>query len=406
MLIYFILNRVKRKLEEGDGMSFAELMYPLFQGWDFWHLHNKLGVQMQIGGSDQFGNIVTGIESLKTIRDSEEAPHLKMPTDWQHEPIGFTVPLLTDASGMKLGKSAGNAVWIDEFKTSPFELYGYFMRRSDDEIEKLLKLFTFMPMNTIRAVMTEHQQDPSKRVAQHTLAFEFLSLTHGSQRALQEAQQHKFRFGGELPKVLNEPSSESGIVTPNNAPRSDIQLPRSILTASPAKLLHASGLASSASEGQRLVKQQGAYVAAQPGQSRGLVPGNLAWTPMKMWFPEETSKFLIDDKLLILRKGKNNVRIIDLVSDAEWDASGKKYPGQPYTGEVRMLKEQIRKEAETAGIDLSSAEVNKMLKEKVQGQTRTRVANNPDIEFPSQLERAEKNKKQKSTDKDVGSNSW
>lgn len=382
-------------MEEGDGMSFAELMYPLFQGWDFWHLYNKLGVQMQIGGSDQYGNIISGIEALKTIRESEEAPHLKMPSEWQHEPMGFTVPLLTDAAGNKLGKSAGNAVWIDEFKTSSFELYGYFMRRSDDEIEKLLKLFTFMPMKTIQAVMAEHNQDPSKRVAQHTLAFEFVSLVHGSQKALQEAQQHKFRFGGELPKVMNVPSAESGIVTPNNAPRSDIQLPQSVMQLSPAKLLLAAGLAPSAAEGQRLVKAQGAYVAAQPGQKRGLVPGNLSWTPIKMWFPEETSKFLIDDKILILRKGKHNVRIVELVSDAEWKASGKTYPGQPYTGAVRTMKEQLRKEAEAeAGTDVSAAKLNKVLTKKVDDLKRTRVVNNPDIAFPSSLERRERQRGQ------------
>lgn len=380
-------------MEKGDGMSIAELMYPMFQGWDFWHLYSKLGVQIQIGGSDQYGNIVAGIDALKTIRESEEAPHLKLPSDWQNEPFGFTVPLLTDSSGAKLGKSAGNAVWIDEFKTSSFELYGYFMRRADDEVEKLLRLFTFMPMDKISAVMAEHAQDPTKRVAQHTLAFEFVSLVHGSQRALQEAQQHKFRFGGELPKIMNVPTADSGIVTPNNAPRSDIQLPRAVMKLSPAKLLLAAGLAPSAAEGQRLVKQQGAYVAAQPGQKRGLVPGNLSWTPIKMWFPEETAKFLIDDKILILRKGKHNVRIVELVSDDVWAKDGKTYPGQPYTGAVRMMKEQLRSEANQN--DMTEAEVNKMLTKKVDDMKRTRVPNNPDIAFPSSLERREAKKQQK-----------
>ncbi|KID89599.1 Tyrosyl-tRNA synthetase, partial [Metarhizium majus ARSEF 297] len=377
---------VKRKMTEGDGMSLGEFMYPLFQGWDFWHMYNKLGVQMQIGGSDQYGNIVAGIDALKVIRDSEEAPHAKMPTEWQHEPMGFTVPLLLDSAGAKFGKSAGNAVWLDEFKTSPFELYGYFMRRPDDEVEKLLKLFTFMPMAQIQETMTQHCADPSKRVAQHTLAFEVLSLVYGSQRALQEAQQHKFRFGGELPHVINEPSKDSGIVTPNNAPRSDIQLPRSVMKLSPAKLLFATGLASSNSDGQRLVSQQGAYVAAQPGQTRGLVPGNLSWTPMKMWFPEETAKYLIDEKILILRKGKHNVRIVELVSDEEWEASGKIYPGQPYTGMVRRMTEQLEKEAEAAGKKLKPNELKKLLEERTREQQALKVANNPDIELPSKQE--------------------
>ncbi|UNI23368.1 Tyrosine--tRNA ligase [Purpureocillium takamizusanense] len=384
-------DTVKRKMTEGDGMSLSEFMYPLFQGWDFWHMYNKLGIQMQIGGSDQFGNIVAGIDALKTIRETEEAPYAKMSTEWQHEPMGFTVPLLTDASGVKFGKTAGNAIWLDEFKTSAFELYGYFMRRSDDEVEKLLRLFTFMPMSKIQETMEQHREDPAQRVAQHTLAFEVLSLVHGSQKALQEAQQHKFRFGGELPHIINEPSPDSGIVTPNNAPRSDIQLPRSIMKLSPAKLLFATGLASSSADGQRLVAQQGAYVAGQPGQARGLVPGNLAWTPMKMWFPEETGKFLIDDRILILRKGKHNVRIVELVSDEEWEASGEIYPGQPFTGVVRRMKEQLRKEAAEDGVELSPEQMKRALR----AQQTLKVANNPDIELPTKHEVRERARERK-----------
>ncbi|KAG6013719.1 hypothetical protein E4U54_006397 [Claviceps lovelessii] len=369
-------DTVKRRMTEGEGMSLGEFMYPLFQGWDFWHMYNKLGIQMQIGGSDQYGNIVAGIDALKVIRESEEAPFARLPTGWQHEPIGFTVPLLLDSAGAKFGKSAGNAVWLDEFKTSAFDLYGYFMRRPDDEVEKLLKLFTFMPLAKIQEVMTKHQEDPSQRVAQHTLAFEVLSLVHGSQRALQEAQQHQFRFGGQLPHVIKEPEESTGIITANNAPRSDIQLPRSVMGLSPAKLLFATGLASSSSEGQRLVTQQGAYVAAQPGQSRGLVPGNLAWTPMKMWYPEETAKFLIDEKLLILRKGKHNVRIVELVSDEEWTASGKIYPGQPFTGIVRRITDQLQKEAEAKGKSLSPGALKKLTNKR----TKDYAARNTDHE--------------------------
>ena len=375
---------VKRKLTEGDGMSLGEFIYPLFQGWDFWHLYNKLGVQLQIGGSDQYGNIVAGIDALKTIRDTEEAPHFKMSTEWQHEPIGFTVPLLTDSSGAKFGKSAGNAIWVDEFKTTAFDLYGFFMRRPDEEVENLLKLYTFMPLEQVKETMTQHMADPSKRIAQHKLAFEVISLVHGSQKAVEEAQQHQWRFGGEMPNYTKEPTKGTGIVTPNNAPRSDIQLPRSIMTSSPAKILFASGLADSASEGQRLVKMQGAYIAGQPGQMRGLVPGNLNWTPMKMWFPEETSKFLIDDRLLILRKGKHNVRIVELVDDEEWKKSEKIYPGQPFTGKIRMLKEALKAEAAADGEAITDKELNKRLKDSEEPLV---VANNPAIEMPNKQDR-------------------
>ncbi|KAK7430166.1 tyrosyl-tRNA synthetase [Neonectria magnoliae] len=378
-------DTVKRKMTEGDGMSFGEFMYPLLQGWDFWHMHNKLGIQMQIGGSDQFGNIVAGCEALKVIRDTEEAPHMKMPTGWQHDPVGFTVPLLTDSSGAKFGKSAGNAIWLDEFKTSAFDLYGYFVRRSDDEVERLLKMFTFMSMESIQKTMEEHRQEPATRIAQHTLAFEVVSLVHGSQRALEEAKQHEFRFGGKVPSVINEPPESSGIITPNNAPRSDIKLPESIMKMSPAKILFAAGLASSSSDGQRLVTQQGAYIAAQPGQKRGLVPGNLSWTPMKAWFPEETARYLIDERMLILRKGKHNIRIVELISDEEWEASGEIYPGQPYTGLVRRMKAALKSEAANEDDGLTDAQLAKIASEKLARASRS-VANNPDIELPSKKE--------------------
>ncbi|QPC75225.1 hypothetical protein HYE68_005977 [Fusarium pseudograminearum] len=376
-------DTVKRKMTEGDGMSLGEFMYPLLQGWDFWHMYNKLGIQMQIGGSDQYGNITAGIDALKTIRETEEAPHLKKPSTWDHEPVGFTVPLLTDASGAKFGKSAGNAVWLDEFKTTPFDLYGYFVRRSDDEVEKLLKMFTFMPMEKISTIMEQHRANPQERKAQHALAFDVVSLIHGSERAVKEAQQHEFRFGSRLSGIAKEPSPDSGIITPNNAPRSDIKLPRSIMDLSPAKILHACGLASSSSEGNRLLSQQGAYIAAQPGQKRGLVPGNLSWTPMKAWFPEETAKFLIDERMLIMRKGKHNVRIVELISDEEFKKSGEIYPGQHGTGLLRRMKEELKKEMETAGENLSDMEITRMAERK---KARLQVANNPNIELPDKRE--------------------
>lgn len=381
-------------MTEGDGMSLGEFLYPMFQGWDFWHMYNKLGVQMQIGGSDQYGNIVAGIDILKAIRDSEEAPHAKMSGAWQHEPLGFTVPLVVDAAGNKLGKSAGNAVWCDEFKTSAFDFYGYFVSRSDDEVESLLKLFTFMPMDKIQATMADHRGDPAKRTAQHTLAFEVTSLVHGSQRALEEAQQHNFRFGGELPKILKEPSEDSGIITANTAPRIDLQLPRSILKLSPAKVMRAIGFVKSNTEGHTLVRQQGAYVAGQPGQMKGLVPGNLSWTPVKAWYPEETSKFLIDGNMLIFRKGKRNVRIVELVSDEEWKESGRIYPGESYTGVTRRLRQELQLEAEQKGERLTKGALKEAMAGRYQDDSLT-VANNPDIELPSKQELRERAREKK-----------
>ncbi|KAM0287976.1 hypothetical protein ACHAQH_000043 [Verticillium albo-atrum] len=387
-------DTVKTKMEKGDGMSVAEFMYPLMQGWDFWHLYSKLGVQMQIGGSDQFGNIVTGIEAVKTIRASEPNPNMKQPETWKEDAIGFTVPLLTDSAGNKFGKSAGNAIWLDTTMTSAFNLYSYLVRRSDDEVEQLLKFFTFLPIPEITKLMEQHVLDPPKRVAQHKLAFEVLALVHGAEVAVREQQQHLFMYSKDSAAAPGDDGSSApnpnAPVTLNNAPRMDMQLPRSLVTTqSPAKILFAAGLADSASEAHRLCRQQGAYVAAAPGKDmRSLTPGNLDWTPVKLWRPEEVAKFLVDDRVLILRKGKHNVRIIEVVSDDAWKESGQTYPGEPGTGKTRMAIAALRELAEAEGKKLSQKELFALAQEKLAAEEEeTVVANNPDIRFPSKLER-------------------
>lgn len=110
-------------MEKGDGMSFSEFTYPLLQGWDWWHMYNTHGVQVQVGGADQYGNIIAGMDAVRFIAQNEghRAPEgLQGST----EPMGLTVPLLTTSSGEKFGKSAGNAIWLDLKMTSSFDLYG------------------------------------------------------------------------------------------------------------------------------------------------------------------------------------------------------------------------------------------------------------------------------------------
>ncbi|KAK3393694.1 tRNA synthetases class I-domain-containing protein [Podospora didyma] len=346
---------VKQKMAKGDGMSFAEFTYPLMQGWDWFRLLSSEKVQIQIGGSDQFGNIVAGIDIVKTARDNEPDPALALPAkDEFDDPVGFTVPLLTDSSGVKFGKSAGNAVWLDPFKTSVFDQYGYFVRRPDDDVEKLLKLFSFLPTKVIHTTMEAHRADPAKRIAQHTLAFEVLSLVHGSQKAAMARDEHRQMYGGvPLQSTDSSAAAEAGFeykpvegqpTVLNNAPRIDMILPESLIMGkSISRILHASGLATSASDGNRLASQQAVYVGAAPGQTRAMNSDAVSFTPVKLWFPSETKHFLIGGKVLILRKGKHNVRVIEMVSDEEYAKSGQKYPGQPGTGKVRLLNEHIKK---------------------------------------------------------------
>ncbi|KAK4147821.1 uncharacterized protein C8A04DRAFT_33919 [Dichotomopilus funicola] len=345
---------VRRKMEEGDGMSFAEFAYPIMQGWDWWMLYNRLKVQMQIGGSDQYGNIIAGIDIFNTARDNEPDPSKAETLTLKNTPIGFTVPLLTDSSGVKFGKTAGNAVWLDQYMTYTHDLYGYLVRRPDSEVERLLKLFTFLPLPDIEEIMVQQREDPSKRVAQHRLASEVVSLVHGS-AAAQEAEQRNRMMSGQggvtIAMENKEPDSEYDMpphqTTLNTAPRIDMTLPKSlILGKSIGRIMYGAKLASSIKEGHRLATQQAAYIAGMPGRPVGLGqpmdPAQLTWTPIKIWLPEETQKYLIGGKILILRRGKHNVRIIKVVSDEEYKASGKTYPGQPYAGRLRRLRETLK----------------------------------------------------------------
>ena len=117
-------SRVKNRLKSGEGMSFSEFSYPILQAWDWWHMYNTKGIQMQIGGADQFGNIVAGIDAVKYIAKTHHNPDVRQEKeDPKMVPFGFTVPLLTTAAGQKFGKTAGNAIWLDKEMTSCFDLY-------------------------------------------------------------------------------------------------------------------------------------------------------------------------------------------------------------------------------------------------------------------------------------------
>ncbi|KAI2463179.1 tRNA synthetases class I-domain-containing protein [Annulohypoxylon bovei var. microspora] len=363
---------VKNKMEKGDGMSLDELIYPLLQAWDWWMLYKRLGVRMQIGGSDQFGNIVSGVEAVKYIRDSEPNETEKFPNDLFHTPVGFTTPLLTDSSGAKYGKSAGNAIWLDPYMTSPFDLYGYFMRRPDADVERLLKLFTFIPLEEISKIVEEHMEDPAKRQAQHVLAFEVVALVHSLEEAKNTQNRHKGLFSKGDTEVTTFPSND--IPASNSmaaAFQVDIKLPESlILGKSIARILFAAGLSDSITDASRLTQQQGAYIGGAPGQPAATNPGmsfgDLAFTPVKAWFPQETRNFLIGKKVLILRRGKHFIRVIEMVSDEEWAESGLMYPGEPGTGRIRQLREVLSKAAENEGLDMNKPGVMEKLLDDAQ----------------------------------------
>lgn len=158
-------SSVQSRLESDAGMSFTEFTYQIFQAYDWLHLHKAYNCNFQMGGSDQMGNLMSGHELISRVTHKEV--------------FGVTLPLVTTEEGDKFGKSAGNAVWLDGEKTSAFALYQFFVRRPDSEVEKLLKLFTFLSLKDIKQLMAEHEKEPEKRKAQTILAEDITLLVHG-----------------------------------------------------------------------------------------------------------------------------------------------------------------------------------------------------------------------------------
>ena len=174
-------DHVRRQME--TGISYAEFSYMLIQAIDFKHLHETRGVDLQVAGSDQWGNITTGIELIrKTTGD---------------EVFGLTMPLVTDSQGNKFGKSEGNALWLDKQRTSPYELYQFLINSEDSQVITYLKRLTFLTPDEISAIETEHTEHPEKRIAQEALAREIITDLHGREEYEHAVDISRKLFAGE-----------------------------------------------------------------------------------------------------------------------------------------------------------------------------------------------------------------
>ena len=185
--VNYMINKdlVRRQLE--IGISYAEFSYMLIQGVDFKHLHDTYGVTLQIGGSDQWGNLTTGIEIIRKLTGDEV--------------YAFSIPLATDSQGKKMGKSEGNAVWLDIDKTSAYELYQYLFNLEDSMMEAYLKRFTFLSKSEIEEIMKQHLEAPEKRIAQEALAHEVIRDIHGEEEYQKAVEISRALFSGDIKKI-------------------------------------------------------------------------------------------------------------------------------------------------------------------------------------------------------------
>lgn len=189
--VNYMINKdiISRRLE--SGITYAEFSYMLLQGYDFLHLYETKNCIMQVEGSDQWGNITTGIELIKKKLGKEA--------------YAFTMPLILDANGNKFGKSEGNALWLDKNKTTPYEIYQYLINADDTKVLEYLKVFTFLSKEKIEKIMEEQNKRPESRVAQKTLAYEVVKDIHGEEEAQKAIAISEALFTG---NVKNLSSSE------------------------------------------------------------------------------------------------------------------------------------------------------------------------------------------------------
>ncbi|XP_037772470.1 tyrosine--tRNA ligase, mitochondrial-like [Penaeus monodon] len=186
-------SSVQSRLNSEDGMSLTEFTYQALQAYDWLHLYDKYNCTIQIGGNDQMGNIASGHELISRLRNKQVT--------------GLTVPIITTEAGNKFGKSAGNAIWLDRNKTSPFDFYQFFFRVKDSEVEKFLMLFTFLHVKDINKIMAKHWEKPEARHAQKKLAEKVTLLVHGYE-GLESARRTTEALYGGRPDALAQMTSE------------------------------------------------------------------------------------------------------------------------------------------------------------------------------------------------------
>tara|TARA_B100000700_G_scaffold280095_1_gene329650 strand:- start:516 stop:1835 length:1320 start_codon:yes stop_codon:yes gene_type:complete len=270
---------VKARLSSDQGLSFTEFSYMLLQANDFFELHENYGCEMQIGGSDQWGNITAGIDMIRR-RSSSTA-------------YGLTVPLVTRSDGAKFGKTAEGTVWLDPKRTLPYELHQYLINIDDRDVEKLLLQLTLVSVQEISELMNEHLKSPEERIAQQRLATEVCRLVHGDAEAEQAVLATRGLFGNDS-DLENSLESLRGAIPETEVQVSELKKGNESLI----DVLVLSGLCSSRGDARRTISAGGISVngARQSNDAVSL--------------PKEV---LVDAEYVLIQKGKKNRHLLVMV---------------------------------------------------------------------------------------------
>ncbi|MGT2637658.1 tyrosine--tRNA ligase [Streptococcus ratti] len=275
---YFTVNymmskeSVKKRIE--TGISYTEFAYQIMQAYDFYVLNQKYGVTLQIGGSDQWGNMTAGTELLRRKADTQG--HV------------ITVPLITDATGKKFGKSEGNAVWLDADKTSPYEMYQFWLNVMDADAVRFLKIFTFLSLDEIEDIRVKFEAAPHERLAQKTLAKEVVTFVHGEKAYKEAVKITEQLFAGNI-KSLSAKELKQGLSNvPNYAVKSENSL-------NIVDILVATGIVNSKRQAREDVQNGAIYINGERVQDLDYILS-------------DSDK--IDNELTVIRRGKKKYFVL------------------------------------------------------------------------------------------------
>lgn len=278
-------DSVKKRLSgEGEGMSFTEFTYQLIQGYDFYHLHKEHNCLLQMGGSDQWGNITTGTELVRRMNVGEDAKAFAM-----------TCPLITKADGSKFGKSEGGNVWLTADKTSVYKFYQFWLNTTDIDAEKYIKIFTFLDQETIFALINEHQTAPHLRILQKKLAEELTVFVHSKEELEKAIKASAILFGNATADDLKQLDTNTFLEVFDGVPQAEIAV-NEIDTGIPIVTV---------------LNEKSGFFKSNGEARRALTANSISVNREKV--TEEfvlTSKDLINNQFVLLQSGKKNYFVI------------------------------------------------------------------------------------------------
>jgi len=274
-------DSVKKRIgQDGkSGMSFTEFSYQLVQATDFWHLYKTYDCKLQLGGSDQWGNITTGIELIR--RKEGGTAH------------GITCPLITRSDGKKFGKTETGNIWLDPEKTSPYKFYQFWLNVSDEDAEKYIKIFTVLPKEEIDALIEEHRQAPERRLLQKRLAKEVTIMIHSEKDYLSAVEASQILFSKQPLKELQNIDEKTFLDVFEGVPQ--FKTDKSMLGKDVVTFLAETGVMPSKGETRRLIKNNGISINKEKVKSIDQVIDD---------------SYLINGKYILAQKGKKNYYLV------------------------------------------------------------------------------------------------